>query len=224
MAISYTEIRTRVKRRFSADLSTPAINDLDNANIDGWANEHKNDVIQLLLPDGLPLDEVMRRAAIYFRSLTVSDESVTITSSAIDLTGLDYGLKRVISLSCTAAYADKSGDTVTVTAKRVRILDNPDDFNRLDSSNFIITPTAKRPVGLIAGNSLKLKPTSGLSAALLTYIRTHPTIGASQDTLFDEMGDNLLILLIVKRYYLFLEEEALAAMVQGEINQLAGGA
>ena len=207
MAIAYTEIRTRVQRRIRADLATAslAVNDLHTDAIDGWANEFTADVINIL------------QDPMHFPTLLVADGALTFTSGSVAFPSL---YQRHVALKVTSTYSDKTGATQTLTDRNAAIYTAPNDFARYDSSNFVLTPTGRRPIALIA-DKVYVKPTT-ITAGKFTYIKSHPTIGVDQATLFDDTGDNLLILLILKAYYTYLEEDGVAALqvVLAEIENL----
>lgn len=210
MAIAYTEIRQRVQRRIRADLATAslAVNDLHTDAIDGWANEHTADVINIL------------QDPMHFPSLLVVDGALTFTSGSVAFPSL---YQRHVALKVTSTYTDKDGSTVTSTDRRAQIFTAPDEFAKYDSSNFLLTPTGRWPIALVA-DKVYVKPTS-ITAGKFTYIKSHPTIGASQATVFDDTGDNLLVLLILKEYYTYLEEDGVAALakVNEEIKGFSQG-
>lgn len=205
MSITLTELRTRVKRRVAADLATPVINDLDDNSIDGWANEHTADVIKLL-PS--PEDTM--------RDLVTIDATATITSSQITFPN-DY--KRFLSLVVSADYTDDSGSTVTVTKRNVKPFYNVNEFKRFDGSNPTLTASGRYPVCLLA-DKIYLLPESGLNSAKLSYVKEHPTITTSQNILFNELGVNLLVLFILRRYYTFLEMFDMAETVSKELAEV----
>ena len=188
MALSLANIRTRVKTHIRAEMATPAVNDLNNASIDGWANEHCTDVIRIL------------KDPVHFSSLIVPDTSITFSSGYASLpTG--YELALAVKVATT---------TPTVTKRNCELLFDPQEFAKRDSSNFILTPDNDHPVVLIANARAYIKPTA-LTTGYLDYVKKHPTITTSQDTLFDSMGDKVLIDLILSSYYGFLEEYELQA-------------
>ena len=166
--------------------------------------------------------QLLPNPGLHFKSLIISGESLsfaTTTSPTITFAALPSTYQRAIAVRVNINYTDKDGNTVTLTERRAKLIYNPDDFWRLDSSNFIVTPTGKRPVILIADRIYgKPSPTTGY----IDYVKSHPTIDASNGTKFDDVGDNLLVLLIVRRYYQFIEEEGLVGTVNQEIGVFSG--
>lgn len=181
-----------MKTRVRADEAAPSLADLNDASITQWANEETSNVIDQL------------KDAQHFPSLTVRQTSLTFSSGSASL---PTSYQRYISVTVTAN---------SVTYKRCRIFENHDEFNRYDSSNFILTPTTELPIVLMA-DKVYVRPSS-ITAGKIDYIKSHPTISASQDTVFDDTADNLLLSRIAYRYYMFIEEFDLAANVLKEVQ------
>ena len=209
MAISRATLRTRVKERVSADLATPVINDLQDTAIDSWAQQGASEVMSLLDNPNL-----------HYKELIVHEKSLTISSGSAALES-DYF--NPISLIVKSSYTDKDGATVNITGKNVKILDDAEEFHRFDETNFLLKIDGKKPVCLIT-DKIYFKPTTGLSNGKFNYVKNHPTIDSGTGTKFSEEGDNLLILYIVKRYYLFLEKPDLVTQVNAEIQGVVNGA
>lgn len=152
--------------------------------------------------------------ATHFPSLVAVDTALTFSSGSA---ALPSGYQWFVSVKVTSTYTDKDGDTQTLTDRRARITTDPGDFDRLDSSNFLTTPDGRRPVVLIA-DTVKVKPTS-ITAGKITYVKTHPAL-SSNNTVFDDLGDNLLILHVIKEYYRFRELENFVQAIEADINKL----
>lgn len=209
MAISQTTIRERVKRRIRADLATASLSipELHNDAIDGWAQEETATVTRLLAMKE-PFD------ATHFPSLVAVDTAITFTSGSA---ALPTGYQWYVSIKVTSTYTDKEGDTQTFTDRRARITTDPAEFDRLDSSNFLTTPDGRRPVILVA-DTVKVKPTS-ITDGKITYVKTHPALSAN-NTAYDDLGDNLLILHVLREYYRFRELEQFVQIIDAEINRV----
>lgn len=205
MAISRAEILKRVQRRVNADLaeSSLAINDVHTESIYGWANEFCPKVIDLI------------KDPIHFPSLQVTGEALTFAAGEEDLPS-SFQLPRTVRVS--ASYTDLNGDTVNVTSRKAIIYTDPNDFHRFDSSSFVLTPSGKRPAVLIT-DKIYVKPTS-ITSGTMDYIKSHPTIDGSNGTKFSDKADLLLVLLIIKEYYTFIEAIEFADRVQLEIEKL----
>jgi len=181
MSITRAVLYTRVKTRIRQDLATPAINDLDDASIVTWAQEKCAQVIALL------------RDPVHFPTLLVSNVSVTFATESSDRTAAfptTYTYERTHALRVTGASA---------SGRKARLIFNADDFRRYDSSNFILTPTEARPIAYIA-DKLRVLPIT-LTSGKLDYVRAHPAITGAAGTLFDELGDEILVLFVVAEYY-----------------------
>jgi len=189
--MTLAELELRVKTQLRAEMGTPALNNLHDDSIKQWANEEVYNAIILL---GNPL---------HFPELNVIDQSVTFSSGSATLPS-DFWfpkseskqqsyIKDLVSLKVTAN---------SVTYRRVVLL-TPAEFARQDSSNFVLTPTTIFPAGMIA-DKVYIKPTS-ITAGFLDYIQTHQTISDSLGTQLDEHGDNVLVRLVMARFYEFRE-------------------
>lgn len=209
MAISRTTIRERVRRRIRADLATASLSTprFHNDAIDGYAQEATAEVTRLLANPQV-FD------AVHFPSLVVIDGAKTFSSGSA---ALPTAYQWWVSLKVTSTYIDKNGDTQILTDRRCRITTDPDEFHRLDSSNFLTTPDGRRPVALVA-DTVKIKPTS-ITAGKFTYVKTHPAL-STNNTAYDDLGDNLLILHVIREYYRFRELENFVKVIDAEINRL----
>jgi len=200
-----SQLKTRIKRRIRADLSTPVVNDLHDNTIVGWANEFTGDVVHAL------------KDSVYFPTLVKTDHSLTFSSGSA---ALPSDFEYPVSLKVDADYQNNAGTPINVPERSVRLLDDQKQFDTYDSVNFIVTPTEKRPVGLIT-DKIYVKPSS-ITSGKLTYIKAHPAIDSSNPTLFNDIGDRLLTLFVLREYYMFIEDDGLAALaiVENEIKDL----
>lgn len=188
MSLTRAEIRTRVKTHLRAEMSTPAVNDFNDNSIDEFAQQHCADVIHILNDPS------------HYPSLIVIDSSLTFSSGTASLPS-DYELATSVKVTTTDP---------AVTKRDCKLLFNPADFSKLDSFNFILTPDQDHPVVLVANGNAYVRPTS-ITAGYLDYVKEHPTLSATQGTVFDSIGDNVLINLILASYYGFIEEFELQA-------------
>ena len=96
-----------------------------------------------------------------------------------------------------------------LSKKKCRLTLDPNIFATWDGGNFVLTPSQYQPIALVAGDKVFIKPT--LSTGYLDYVKKHPTIGASQGSLFSPTGDNILVNLILADYYSHIQEPELQA-------------
>ena len=202
MSITRATLRTRVKERASADLSTPVLNDLQDSALDSWANQGTAEVMKNL---GNP--------NLHYRNLMVHQKALSIASG---VAALEADYFQPLSLTVKSIYSDKSGASVTISERNVKILDDPMDFQRFDEANFLLKVDNKRPICFIS-DKIYFKQVAGISEGKFNYIKNHPLLSASQGTEFSALGDNLLILYIIKRYYKFLEMPDLVRQTDAEI-------
>jgi len=190
MAKTLANIKLDVYSRLAADMATPAYADIHEDNITKWADNLIPLVTTILDPSNFP-------------SLIKYGGSVALTAGSGNVPS-DY--QKALTVRATFAagtYSTMLGDT--------------EEFNRWDSSNFILTPTTRRPVSVIVDGTVKVKPTSA-TYALIDYIKTHPALSGSQDTLFNDIGDFTLVQLITARAFYFLEENQIADGILKEIG------
>ena len=191
--MTLAELELRVKTQLRAEMGTPALNNLHDDSIKQWANEEVFNAIILL---GDPL---------HFHELNVIDTSLTFSSGSAALpTGFwipkteskkEQYLQGLVSVKVTAN---------SVTYRRATLL-NPVEFARQDSSNFVLTPTTIFPVVMIA-DKVYVKPADDtITAGFIDYIKAHQTISDSNSTQLDELGDNVLVRLVMARFYEFRE-------------------
>ena len=201
--MTLANLRIRVKTQLRAELAAASlsVSDLHNDSIDQWANEELINVILIL------------RDSRHFTALVIIDSSITFASGSVALPSNFWwpntakqqeGIKDLLTLKVTA-------NSVTY---RHAPLKTPSEFAMFDSSNFVLTPNSSFPVGMIA-DKVYIKPTN-LTAGFLDYIKTHQDIASG--TQFDAVGDNVLIALVMSRYYEYREFPELQAQVLVKAN------
>ena len=180
----------RVKTHIRAELASGdlAVNDIHNDSIYEFAQQHCTDVIHIL------------KDTSHFSALVEVDTSFDFSTGSKALPS-DYELALAVKVTTTSP---------SVTKRNCELLFNPAEFAKRDSANFVLTPDQDHPVVLIADDKAYIKPTT-LTTGYLDYVKTHPTLGSSQGTEFDSMGDNVLVNLVLASYYGFLEEFDLQA-------------
>ena len=142
---SLSQIETWVKTKIRADMGTPTISDLHDTSIATWANEKSAEVIQML------------KDTIHFKGLVVIGTSLSIT------TGSDYAYA-----SFPSDYQKVLAIVVGSSDRKSRLTYDAAWFRRLDSANFVLTPTTDRPVSLIA-DKVYIKPCT-LSSGKIDYV------------------------------------------------------
>jgi hypothetical protein len=157
-------------------------------------------VINTLADTRLPREARAERASEHFPSLIARDTALVFAS----------GYASLPTAYLTALSVRATTTSPAVTDRYCRLLFDDDEFSRWDSSNFVYTPNQERPIAL-AADKIYIKPTA-LTAGKIDYIKTHPTFGASQATVFSPTGDNVLIELVLYNYYNFIEEFDLASL------------
>lgn len=180
MSMSLANLKLAVYSRLDPYGSTPAYTAVNEDNITRWANEKTSEVIKVL-------DKTQYQALIEHNS------SLSFTLSGLDRIA-DVPTDYLLPVSLRAGSS----------SRLCHIFDDPNDYNRWDSSNFIFTPTANKPIAKIQDNTVFVRPTT-ITSGLLDYVKQHPTLSAGQDTVFSSIGDNVLIDLIVKEAMKILE-------------------
>ena len=196
MSISISTIRTRVFSRLAADLSSPTYSQIHNNNITTWANELTAIVSRKLAEMGVSGE---------LQGLITIGSSIALNASGIGTLPSDY--------------ETHTNGKVLVSGNRkslFRLYDDPAKFAKWDSSNFVVTPTTRKPVALIANGQIRVKPTT-ITTAYLDYVIQHPTL-ASNNTKYGKMGDAMLVGVIAGRCFDFLEEPDLANNARKEVG------
>jgi len=193
--VTLEQLKTAIKTQLRAELASGslAVSDLHDDSIAQWANEEADNVVMYVNdPEQYP-------------TLIVKNQSFTLAAGSATLPS---NLNSTLSI------------TVGTTSRRARILD-PDSFNKFDSRNFVLTASEDYPIVTIANGSMYVKPVSELGEAngYIDFIKTHPAIDASNPTLFKDVADNVLVQLILSRYYDFNELPEMAV----KARQIAGG-
>ena len=196
MSISISTLRTRVFSRLAADLASPTYSQIDNANITLWANE-LTAIISQKLADMKKVDEL--------QGLLVIGTSIALNASGIGSLPADYEASVTVKV------------LVGSNRKRLfRLYKDASKFAQWDSTNFVLTPTTRKPVGLIASNQLRVKPVS-LSTAYIDYVKEHPDL-ASNNTIYEQLGDTMLVGAVAGRCFDFLEEPDLGNNIRKEVG------
>ena len=185
MSINLAAINSRVYARLAADMSSPTYSKIHANNIATFANELTAKVIWFF---------VEKKDLAPIQALLAIDESIALT------TGIG---------ALPTDYEAPAGVKVSSSKLRAKLYLTADAFNLWDSSNFIVTPTTRKPIAFVADGNLYVKPTS-YTVAYLDYIKTHPTLTGAVTTSFSTVGDTILVSLIVARCFDFLEEYELA--------------
>jgi hypothetical protein len=174
MSMTLANIKLAVYSRLNPEGGTPAYTALNEGNITRWAQEKCSEVIRTLDPS-------------QYQALVITSSALTFSTS-----GSDARATLPTSPAIIKAVSLKVGST----SKRCVIYENPEDYARWDSGNFVYTPTSSKPVAKIANGYVYVRPNT-ITTGVLEYVKVHPTLGASQDTVFTPIGDNLLIELVV---------------------------
>ena len=196
MSISISTIRTRVFSRLAADLAVPVYSQIDDDNITIWADELTPIISKRLSKLGIPGE---------LQSLVTIGSTIALSGAGIGSLPGDY------ETHLTAKVLVGS-----VRKRLFRLYDDPAKFAQWDSSNYVLTPITRKPVGLIANGQIRIKPTS-INTAYLDYIIQHPAL-ASNNTEYGKMGDTMLVGAIAGRCFDFLEEPELANNVRKEVD------
>jgi len=196
MSISSATLTSRVFSRLAADLAAPVYSQIDDANIDVWANELTPIVSLALAKLDIPGE---------LQALTTIGSSISLNASGIGTLPTDY------ETHLTAKVLVGSNQ------KRLyRLYSDPAKFAQWDSTNFVLTPTTRKPVGLIANGQIRIKPIT-IATAYLDYVIQHPDI-ASNNTKYGKLGDTILVGAVAGRCFDFLEEPDLANNVRKEVG------
>lgn len=186
MAKTLAVLKTQIKTNIAADLATPVIDDLDDTSISTWANKLVNGIVDELLDP------------VHYPSLVVFDYALSVSSNASTLP-TDF-----LKLIWQGHPQKEAGVKVTTSKLRCRIL-SVDNFNRLDSKNFLTTPNTYFPVACVQ-DKVRYKGTT-YTAAYLDYIKKHQDIASG--TQFDDIGDTVLIHRIMAEYFDFIGQPEL---------------
>lgn len=177
MSLTISQIRTRVYTKLAAELATPSYEDIHNDSITTWADQAASIVIHTLPPENFP-------------RLRVIDYSVTLSGGNGSITAINVELPLAVKVGTSKLATEMYQD--------------PDDFNRWDSRNFILTPTTRQPVSLVANGRIYVKPTS-YTQAYFDYLNKQPGL-ASNSTYFNSAGDEMLVNIVSSMAFGYLEE------------------
>lgn len=175
--MTLAELKSAVYSRLAADAAAPDYTAIHEDNITRWANEKTTEVIKALPP-------------VNFQALVVIAHALTFAAGKASLPS-DF----VMPISVSIGSNDK----------RAFIYTDPEDYARWDSGNFVFTPTSSKPIALVANTYVYIKPSTGITAGKLDYVKKHPTLAALQDTVFNSIGDNLLIDLVTQEAKNYLQ-------------------
>lgn len=182
MSVNLLTLEKRLISRLRPDKTSPVISDVDNLTTEAvqlWANELSIEVIKRIAdPKEL-------------QALVVLNAEITLSSG---VGNLPDGYAYYLALKCEI--------TVNSTEKKrpARIFDDPSDFSRFDYVSFATTPPTEYPQALIAQGKASVKPET-ITKAFLDYYKVHPTISSDQGTVWSQLADNVLLELLIAKYY-----------------------
>ena len=206
MSLSLANFRIAIKTKIRADLAVPVINDLDDAAITQWGNEHAHTVMQMqyqaLLEGGNEAD-----LANVFEELITYNQAVTFTTGSVARPA------GIFSLSSAVVTAD------SITDKNARIV-TLKEFRRWDSRNFVLTPTVELPLITLADATIKVKPTS-ITAGKIDFIADHASIASG--VLLNAIGQSALIYMVMAEYYEFIGEEKKSMKAKQDAKEVIYG-
>jgi hypothetical protein len=168
--------------RVRSDKTSPAIDDVDNLTtevVQIWANELSIDIVRRMT-DPVELE-----------SLIVFNKELSLSAGSVNLPD-DY-----------AYYIGVKPETTFNGVKKkrpARVFENPSDFAAFDNSSFSTTPPKEYPQALIASGKIRVNPESA-TKLFFDYYKVHPTISSSQDTIWSDSADNVLVELLMAKYY-----------------------
>lgn len=195
MSTTLADIEDRVLARLAADMATPSYSKINSNNITEFANDRLAKIVHFLASSKLVGD---------LQALVEMSDSIALSAAGVGALASDFEYHLAVKI-----------DTARTRAK---VYLDPDKFAKWDSSNFILTPTSRKPIALIAGGNVRVKPISS-STAYVDYAKTHPTLGAAQDTEFSAYADGLLVILVYSDCLAFLEEFELLGKAHAELKQ-----
>lgn len=173
MSATLAVLKTRFYTRLRADQASPAASDVDvdDTSLTTWFNEALSEVIHAL------------KNPAYFQELLQKDSSLTFAGGYEDLP-TDFE----ILVSATAGTGKIKCWPIDIT-----------EFNGYDSGNFLTTPKTSRPIVTLANGRIYIKPTS-YTSGYLDYIKKHPDLSGSQDTVWANIADNLIVEKVLEKY------------------------
>jgi len=183
MSMTLANLQYAVKSRLAPDESSPAYTALHNDNITRWANEKTSEVILALEPQ-------------HYQALIEDSESLTVFTQS--------GPNAVSALPSNYVKYISIRVSINSVLRDCFVFENPKEFNRYDSRNFILTPVTTKPIAKIMDGLVYVRPNT-ITSGDMDYVKAHPTLSGSQSTVFDDVGDNLLIKLVVEEAMKILE-------------------
>lgn len=173
MAVALATLKTRVKSRLEPETSAPTYNSIHDDQWARWATSLAQEVVAFFY----------EKDKKQIQALLTINKSLTVTSGVASLAGVtDFALV----------------ENFKVTSSKLKVeLLNDRSYAWWDSTNFISTPTANKPIGLVAADKVNIKPTTDKSSNAITqgyldYFKKHPDIDASNGTLFSAIADDML--------------------------------
>ena len=208
--MTLAKILTEVKTFIHPEATSPAFTDVAETSVISFINQVIPEVIHML------------KDPIHFPGLAVDGEAVTLddipTKGIVhkQLSLLAYKFLRPVTLRIV------DDDGVYRSAKQII---DPEEFYSYDESNFLSTVDDKEPIFCITGGALVAKPRkTGGRASYFSYISKHTAVESdSTESPFDDIGDRIMMKLIIAKYYeAVTEEDQLAQSLRAEAYQMAG--
>jgi hypothetical protein len=182
MSMTLAALQAAVLRRLDPEGSTPSYSAVHNDTIKQIAQEKTDEVILALEPQ-------------HYQALIEDGSTLTFTTSGANaVSALPSDYVKYVSVRVT----------ISSILKRCFVFDNPDEYNRYDSRNFILTPVDEKPICKIMDGFVYVRP-NDITSGDMDYVKEHPTLSGSQDTVFDSVGDTMLIKLTTEEIMKILE-------------------
>ncbi len=180
MATTLAILTRNVKSRLEPESSAPTFNSIHSDQWARWATVLAQEVVAVFY----------EKDKKHIQVLLTLNKSLAVSSGVASLTGV-------------TDFAWVENFKVTSSKYKVELLDDR-SFAWWDSANFVSTPTANRPIGLVTADKILVKPTtdtggSAITAGYVDYFKKHPDIDSSNGTLFSAIADKVLEDLMFKR-------------------------
>ena len=190
--MTFADLKNNFKSRLRADQSAPTLNDVNDSNLQRWAFNHLDTVVEMTFDPAI------------HSSLIEANKNLGLASNNSEETQFELPSDCFNLVSARAGLSTESIASVSVMPLK--------EYDMHDDTKPFTTPNAEFPVGTVAKSKIRIKP-GNMTVCRLAYRKSHPY--PAQDTtplLLSQAAGVKLIDFMLFEYYMFIEDQSKAQL------------